>query len=160
MIDLNITCYSYEHLFWSFALGIPMIAVWVIGAPLLGLLMLIKKRHNLDDIEVKRYWIVTYQGLTDKAFYWEFVNVFRKILLLSFNVFLPQGEKIYKGMLAIMLVIALYRILIKLKPYTLKVNNELEMISSVATGFTLSGGLVFSSEQTIALLDLFIFLII
>jgi hypothetical protein len=54
----------------------------------------------------------------------------------------------------------LYRIQIKVRPYTLKVNNELELISSVATGFTLAGGLLFSSEVNVAVIDLIIFLLI
>jgi hypothetical protein len=134
--------------------------IWVFGAPLIGLWMLIKRRHRLETPEVKRYFIVIYQGLKNHTFYWEFVNVFRKILLLSFNVFLSQYSNVYKGGVAVITVIIIYRIHIRIKPYVLDCNNDAELLSIVASGITLAGGLVFSSEDTIALLDLFIFIII
>ena len=55
-IEMTIECYSSTHLFWAFAVGLPMIAVWVLGMPAAMLYILIKNRHNLDDNNVKKWF--------------------------------------------------------------------------------------------------------
>ena len=137
-----------------------MIAVWVVGAPLLALIALTKNRNKLDEPGVKRYFIVMYQGLRHPMYYWEILNIIRKVLILSFNVFFPDSATMYKGILAVLLVILIYRMQIYLRPYVNKANDDWELISSVATGITLSGGLVFASEETVDVLDIFIFILI
>lgn len=75
-------CYSAEHMFWAAAVGLPMVGVWVIGMPLLALVILIKNRKDLDDQRIKKYLLILYQGLKPDAFYWEFVNAARKVVML------------------------------------------------------------------------------
>jgi len=159
-LDLEIKWFSAEHLMWALSFGVPMIAVWVVGAPLLALIALTKNRNKLDEPGVKRYFIVMYQGLRHPMYYWEILNIIRKVLILSFNVFFPDSATMYKGILAVLLVILIYRMQIYLRPYVNKANDDWELISSVATGITLSGGLVFASEETVDVLDIFIFILI
>ena len=137
-----------------------MIAVWVIGFPVAGLYALIKKRDRLEQPEVKRYFIVLYQGYKPNRFYWEFVNVFRKVALLSINVFLSRFSPLYKGATATVVIIVILRIQIRLEPYTFPWNNEWELTSNVAAGLTIVGGLIFSSGDTVPVFDLLIFFII
>jgi len=111
-------------MFWSMVLGIPMIVVWVFGTPLVGLFMLFRRRHSLNTPGVKRYFIVMYQGLKEKKFYWEFVNILRKIILLFLNVFLSQYSHAIKGGVAVIVIIILYRIQIKIKPFEHEHNND------------------------------------
>lgn len=75
-------CYSAEHMFWAAAVGVPMVGVWVIGMPLIALIVLIKNRKHLDDPRIKKYLLILYQGLRPNAFYWEFVNTARKVIML------------------------------------------------------------------------------
>ena len=159
-LDLEIECYSYVHLFWWGVLGIPMIVIWVFGFPIVGLYALIKKRHQLDDPEVKRYYIVLYQGYKPSWFYWEFVNVFRKVALLSVNVFLSRFSYVYKSAAASIVIVSIIRVQIKLAPYVFQWNNELELLSNIAAGLTIMGGLIFSTGNSVALFDLMIFIII
>ena len=137
-----------------------MIVIWVFGFPIAGLGVLIKKRKYLDDPQVKRYFIVLFQGYKDSRFFWEFVNVFRKVTLLSINVFFTQYNPVYKGGIAVVIIIAIFRIQLKLNPYVYKWNNELELISSIATGLAIFGGIVFSSGGTVPIIDLLIFFLI
>ena len=101
-----------------------------------------------------------YQGLKHKAFYWEIINVARKVILLSLNVFLPERSKTAKGGFAMIVVLVLYRTQIYIQPFTLKANNDCELLSSVATGITLFGGLIFSRDNPEAFIDFIIFLLI
>lgn len=142
-------------------LGVPPIVIWVFGLPVIALYLLIKRRHKLNEPEVKRYYIVLYQGYRHERFFWEFINILRKIILLTINVFLSTQPTVYKGGLAIMLTLTVFRLNVNNDPYTLADNNELERLSIWATGLTLAGGLLFSSDtQGVAGIDIAIFIII
>jgi hypothetical protein len=41
-LDMNIECWSPTHIIWITCLGLPMLAIWVIGAPVIGFLILTK----------------------------------------------------------------------------------------------------------------------
>ena len=77
--------YSFDHLRWWLFVGLPILVVWVFGCPLIAFIILTKKRHHLDDWSVKKYFLVIYQGLRKETYYWEFVNMFRKFLILSIS---------------------------------------------------------------------------
>ena len=82
-IDLSMTWYSTEHLTWWFIIGLPMIVLFVFGCPIIALVILIKNRKDLHKTNIQRYFIVLYQGLKDNRFYWEFVNTFRKVMIVT-----------------------------------------------------------------------------
>ena len=91
---------QYLFLSWS----IPMLIVWVFGCPLVALYFLFRNRHQLNNTTIQKYFIVLYQGLKDDRFYWEFVNTFRKVLIVCINVFLSSYSLFYKGVWAIILI--------------------------------------------------------
>ena len=129
---------------------------------MLALYILIKNRDKLDEPSVQRYFIVLYQGLKNDKFYWELVNTLRKVLIVCSNVFLAQYPMFYKGMLAIILIILMYRLQLYLHPYKLEENNEVENLSYLASCLTLYGGLLFINEEERGndFIDLMAFLLI
>ena len=114
---------------------------------MLTLYILIKNRDKLDEPAVQRYFIVLYQGLKSDKFYWELVNTLRKVLIVCSNVFLAQYPMFYKGVLAIIIIILMYRLQLYLRPYKLEENNEVENLSYLASCVTLYGGLLFINEE-------------
>ena len=66
-----------------------MVGLWVVGLPILGItfLWMMKSHHN--DSTFRKRFIIIYQGYKPKVFYWEFVNMLRKVLLAGINVFVP-----------------------------------------------------------------------
>lgn len=47
--DLQIQCWTSDHLRWSLSIGLPSLVIWVIGLPTLGFFYLYCHRHNLED---------------------------------------------------------------------------------------------------------------
>jgi hypothetical protein len=101
LLHMDYDCYSTEHIIWSVFIALPMLIVWVIGTPLVAFFVLFKYRHNLEDWHVKKYFLILYQGLKPKTFYWEFINTMRKMLILSLNVFLNAYSSYYRILSAI-----------------------------------------------------------
>lgn len=106
-----------------------MIVVWVFGCPALVVYIIFKNRKRLHEPEFQRYFIVLYQGFKSDKFYWEIVNTLRKVIVVSINVFLSRFESFYKGVTAIILLLFMIRIQMRLQPYKLSANNELELLS-------------------------------
>ena len=98
---LEYVWYSSDHLKWIAIITLPMMIFWIIGSPLFALIVLIKYRHKLDDIVIKKYFLLIYQGLKPNRFYWEFVNTLRKLVILSINVLLFQFNPEYRILLGI-----------------------------------------------------------
>lgn len=146
-IHMEYDCYSRSHILWSAFVGLPMLVVWVIGMPALALLILFKNRKNLDDWKVKKYFLILYQGLKEDKFYWEFVNTFRKFLILVFNVFLSSYSPYYRILLAIIALFVILRIQQRIKPYKDPDNNRVEMLAIIAGIVTLYCALVFVVEE-------------
>ena len=103
----------------------PMIIVYVIGAPLAALIVLYKSRKNLDNPNVVKYILLLYQGLKHEVFYWELVNTWRKLILLWLYVFIPDNYNIMKALIGVFILfvwsIAQYR----LKPFKIGIISSL-----------------------------------
>lgn len=139
-----------------------MIVFWVLGAPFLVLFILVRNRKNLEEPFIKKYFLLLYQGLKPKAFYWEFINTIRKIIMPAFNVFLAAIAGFYRAMIAIMVLVLLFRLQHKIQPYKLQENNLLEMLAIITGMITLFGGILFldDSEDSVPGLQLFALVII
>jgi len=81
---------------WSLLVGLPILVVWVIGCPVIVLVILTKNRHNLESWKIKKYFLIIYQGLRPQAYYWEFVATFRKFAILSANALTNNYSPNYK----------------------------------------------------------------
>jgi len=90
--DLDIRCWTGKHLIWACAIGIPMLLVWVMGAPIAGFVVLYKNRHRLKDPMFFAKYRMIYQGFKHQFFYWEVVNTLRKTFLVITNVFLNMFD--------------------------------------------------------------------
>ena len=107
------------------------------------------------------YNTVLYQGLKNDKFYWEFINTLRKVGIVTINVFLSPYSQTYKGLTAIVWMIAFLRIQIFLDPYKLKINNHWEYLSYSASWVTLFGGILFVTDVTrVQLIDVWMFIFI
>jgi len=136
-IDMTLECHSTDHLFWSLTIGLPMIVVWVIGCPLLVLVFLIQNRNHLEDNKAKLYFLTLYQGLKANAFYWEFVNTIRKIMLMVTNVVLSTYNSLYRIFVSVCILLAINRLQTNIKPFKNEHNNQLEILSILVGAATL-----------------------
>jgi hypothetical protein len=95
-LHLEFDCYSVDHMMWATLVSFPIMTVWVIGAPTFALVVLYKFRNDLDDWKVKKYLLLIYQGFKPNRFYWEFINTFRKFIIICISVFLSAISAQYR----------------------------------------------------------------
>ena len=89
-------CYSWSHISWAIFVGLPILIFWVIGLPAYAFYVLTKHRNELENPEYRKYYLLLYQGLKPKAYYWEFVNTFRKFSILAINALTNTFSPNYK----------------------------------------------------------------
>lgn len=95
-LDMDIQCWQDSHQYYANSFGIPIIIIWVIGFPVLALGILTYKRLRLNDTENLQRYGFLYVGLNPSAFYWEILLHFRKVLLISINVFFTTFKPLYR----------------------------------------------------------------
>ena len=159
-IDTNMDCYSSDHIYWWFLLGVPILAFWVIFLPVLSLVLLIKNFHKGEDNKIKMYFLILYQGLKANWYYWEFVNSLRKVLILVTFAALATFSPQYKIMISVTILTITARIQINLNPYKNQKHSEIEMLAIIAGTTTLFSGLVYTSANIVDILNTLILSVI
>lgn len=145
--DLNVECWKRGHLIWALPIGIPMIILWVIGMPIVGFFLLYINRKKLDEKKVMESYVILYQGLRRKHYYWEIVNTLRKVIILSLNILI--NEPIYKALSGCLFLIFMMRVQDAVRPYNLKVVNDLESREILTSLVTLYGAVLFVQEDPV-----------
>jgi len=126
-------------------LGFPILAIWVISAPVVALLLMydkFRKEHNMKS-KIMQYFLILYQGLRHETFYWEFVNSLRKVLILL--CFLLSDT--LKIVLSAAVLVTIWRIQHHLKPYKDNRNNEIEIIGINTAVVTLLCSLAYNQDD-------------
>jgi len=86
--DSETECWTSLHLFWSLVIALPNFVFWTILLPLILLLVLKKNAKNLNDPEIYARYSFVYEGLKKERYYWEFLILTRKTLIVIIFVFL------------------------------------------------------------------------
>jgi hypothetical protein len=94
--DMSLQCWDGEHNYYAKSFGIPIIIIWIVALPVAALVILFLRRKTLGEQDnLKRYGFL-YVGLNHSAFYWEILLHFRKVLMISINVFFTTFKPLYR----------------------------------------------------------------
>jgi hypothetical protein len=145
--NLDIKCFSDNHATYAFLVALPAILVWGIGVPTLILAILIKNRNSLDDIVTKCRVGFFYNGFRKSHFYWEFLILYRKIIIISLVVFVGN-ESIPIQALTIMIFLLVFLYLqYWRRPYSTSGLNDIELRAIMVAAVTIYCGIYYLTEQ-------------
>eukprot|EP00347_Sterkiella_histriomuscorum_P008851 403343497 len=147
VIDNSIQCWTGDHAIYAKASGIPILLIWIFGLPATAMIAMYKRRSQLGEARnIERYGFM-YVGLVEEAFYWEILIYFRKVAMISVNVFFMSFKPLYRAVLGFIILIIYIELLQKIKPYQSKQLNYLEFKANIAAFITFYGGLFFISDE-------------
>lgn len=86
--NLEIRCWDSKHFFFAIFVALPGIVVWGVGIPGICLFFLRRLRKKLDYISVRLKFGFLFNGFNKSHYYWEFIILYRKILVICCSVFL------------------------------------------------------------------------
>eukprot|EP00347_Sterkiella_histriomuscorum_P015814 403355584 len=145
--DLSIKCWEGDHSTLSMAITIPFLGFWVVGLPFATFLYLRKNRYRLGNVDFQAKFKTLCQGLRSDCYYWEFVNIFRKIFLVFINVFLQTQISLFKAMVSMLVLGIIYRIQTQINPYRNAMMNKLERREMIASIVCFYGSLFFINDE-------------
>ncbi len=145
--NLDIECWTGKHYLYSMTLALPCIIVWVLGTPALVLYYMYKHRLNLLEIDNRLRFGFLYTGYRNKKFYWEFVILYRKILIICISVFLTTISIEIQALSALLLLIVSLYAQMKTRPFTHKILNIMEARGILAANVTIYCGLFYLTNK-------------
>ena len=117
--------------------GYVFVVLYIIGLPLLVFLQLYRNRNSLEDRSVKVRYLFLYNNYREGLFWWEAINMLRKIGLVGALVLLQEdlGTQVFALSIISMAYLTLHA---SVKPYSSTTLNELETGTLFTTALTLS----------------------
>ena len=88
--NLNIKCWDEKHVRMVIFVVLPSLSFWGIFIPTMVLGYLFKNRKNLGNILIRKRLGFLFNGYTKSEYYWEFIILYRKIIIISCSVFLAN----------------------------------------------------------------------
>ncbi|CAG9311412.1 unnamed protein product [Blepharisma stoltei] len=158
--NLNIRCWDERHIFYSILVAIPAIIIWGIGIPTVSLFFLYKNRKHLDSINVRLRFGFLFNGYKSRSYFWEFIILYRKILIVCCSVFLANVSTNVQALTVMGLILFCIYIHNKSKPYNGEILNKMEARSLLVAGITIYCGLYYLTNDLDSPSKLFFFFII
>lgn len=158
--DLDIPCWDNDHIKYVTAIALPSIIVWGLGIPTISLYALFRNRKKLETIRVRVNLGFLFNGYNLKHFYWEFIILYRKILIICCSVFLGNISIPVQALTVLMILIASLYLQAQNHPYINPELNNMEMRSITVATATIYCGMYFLTEDLDSSSKLFFFIAI
>jgi hypothetical protein len=143
----EIRCWEADHLKYSKNLIVPCIVIWGFAAPTFILVYMVKIRKKLHIDHNRIVFGYLCNGFKQKTFYWEFLILYRKILMISIAVFLSLEPTMVQALtMIIALIISIYFQYAK-SPYIKQELNTMEIKSLLIATVTIYSSLYFLPES-------------
>jgi hypothetical protein len=142
--DLTVECKGRRY-GEAIGLSILVLALYVVGMPLLMFVVLFYNRKRLSDSVIKQRIQLLYEGFRLDRWYWELVILVRKVAIVSVAVFLPTKplQQAYGGLVILVASIIAHTLL---QPFTTKTLQMFELLSLVTSFMTLILGLIYTAN--------------
>ena len=140
--DPTLTCYSRKHWTLLAVSGLPTLLLWGLVLPTIYFIQIknTRQRNMLGDESFTKKYGFMYQGYTRNYYWWEFVILSRKLVLLLASVLLVQNIVVMS--IALALTTFIFTLLqLKGTPYNNSTLNSLELTSLLSLGAILYASL-------------------
>ena len=144
---LNIPCWDTTHYRYVFIVAVPSAIGWGVGMPMLCLLVLYRNRNRLGLTELKVRFGFVYNGYEYSKYYWEFVIMYRKLLIITIAVFLANISTSVQALTAMSVLLAAFGLQQKHQPFALEEMNGLELRAILVASVTIYCGLYYMTSD-------------
>jgi len=154
LADLEEPCYEGRHSMFLMLVGLPQLALFVVGMPGLGFYFLTRNRARLSEFVPKARYSLFYAGYRDERYFWELVVVVRKVAVIAISVFCNGIDPELQALLVMLFILLLLGAEFVGKPFrksittkeghvqSLNILRWLELLMMFMLLLTLWGGLM------------------
>ncbi|CAG9321999.1 unnamed protein product [Blepharisma stoltei] len=158
--DLNIRCWDRQHVFYITVIAIPAIILWGVGIPTTCCFLIMKNKDRLNNINVRIKYGFLFNGYKSRSYYWEFIIIYRKIIIICCTVFLSTVSVNIQALTTLFVLVTSLYFQCKIKPYNGDDLNKLETISISASAITIYCGMYYLTESLDQFTELVFFIAI
>ena len=138
-MDTAFYCNTDDYNLYSAVLAIPSLILWGVLVPAVLFWKIYLHRHRLKEVKVRLKYGYLYQEY--RIFFWEFVRMYEKILIIIFMEFY-DSEIVFKSLLVLIAVVSYFVLLDKFKPYNIKNQNQIDKMTSTVLAISIFCGLL------------------
>ncbi|CAG9321394.1 unnamed protein product [Blepharisma stoltei] len=158
--NLDIKCWNYEHKMYALVVALPALVVWGLLLPAACLTDLIKKKNSLDCLNVKIRYGFLMNWYEKKYYYWEFIILYSKLLLICCSVFLTSIAIKLQALIATILLSVYLQIQFSNNPYSQQKLNAMEFRAKLVCVTIIYSGLFYLTDSLNSDQDLFFYALI
>ena len=141
---MDIECWNSTHVFHVLFVALPSLLFWGILIPTICLYILYKNRKSLGSIKIRKRYGFLFNGYTKSEYYWEFVILYRKILIISCSVFIANLASVNIQALTVLILLIISLVMqLNFSPYSGKELNTMEVRSILVSTVTIYCGLYY-----------------
>ncbi|OMJ88200.1 hypothetical protein SteCoe_9934 [Stentor coeruleus] len=145
---LDIQCYTNDYARDYYAIFILGLILWTIGMPAIAYAILRKNKKELETTEIKAKYGFLYHGYHSNRYYWEFVIMFRKILIISVALFLKYCTVPLQLIFILFILIGALVLNLYYKPFELNELNRTENFSIGLSIICFTSGLMIEFQDS------------
>jgi hypothetical protein len=145
--DLSIRCFDAQHTTYAIGVALPAIIVWGIGVPSFILGVLVRRHRLLYRVSTKARFGFLYNGFKRTHFYWEFLILYRKILIISLAVFLGSESVPVQALSVMVILVSFLFLQYWQEPYTIDELNKMELRAILTASITIYCGLYYLTQH-------------
>ena len=138
----NIQCYTGSYKNDYYALFVLTIVLWTIGMPMIAYIAIRINRSELEKPETKAKYGFLYHGYSNNRYYWEFVIMSRKIIIISVALVLRSSTASLQLIFVILILIGALSLNIIYSPFEVQELNKTESFSIGLSITCLTSGLM------------------
>jgi hypothetical protein len=157
--NLDIRCFDSKHNSFALAVILPVLVIWGLLVPLLVLLYLSRTRRELSEINTKLRFGFLYNGFKRSKFYWEFLIMLRKVLIICVVVFIGNQSVPVQALSLVLLLLNFLILQYLAKPYASNELNQMELRSIFVASVTIFCGLYYLTGDLGEIAKVLLFLV-
>ena len=128
-------------------IALPSIFIWGLGIPFFAWVVLSRSKNQLELDESREKYGFLYNGYKKQYYFWESINMYRKIIIIFISVFLKLAGVITQALVIFLVLIIFLIINLKLMPFAFKSLNDMEILSLITSMLTIYCGLFYLSDM-------------
>ncbi|KAL4461589.1 hypothetical protein ABPG74_016213 [Tetrahymena malaccensis] len=145
LANFSYQCYADEDYYkYTYYLVFPCLILWIVALPMALFLILFLNKQRLQRLNLELKFGFIYKEYKINAYYWEFVKMFIKIIIILCLNFYSQNTLV-KGNLILVSIIFYSYLLKTIKPYKEEEVNHIDYMSTLICAISIYLG-VFISE--------------
>jgi len=156
--DSEVQCWTGLHILWSVGVALPFFLLWGFVLPIVLFRKLVVSK-DLENAETYTRFAFIYEGMKKKRYYWEFVILIRKTLVVLIFVFLNVISVQAQAFATFLVLLVFSALQIKIRPYCDKRLNRLELLSLITLLVMTYSGMFFLSGGSTDALNLILIIL-